>query len=57
MLRSEHERKAAERAEREQHFKEIEASLARAVDLIVKSRREIERSERLLRESTLHSRR
>ena len=45
------QREAADRAKREQHLKDVEASLNRASDLIEASKREVERSKQLTKES------
>ena len=44
-------RKADDRAKREQQFKDVEASLNRASDLIEASKREVERSRQLTKEA------
>ena len=51
MSERERERKAAERERRDQHLSDIEDSLKTASVLIDKSRREVKRSQRLIRES------
>jgi hypothetical protein len=45
------QRKADDRAKREQQFRDVEASLNRASDLIEASKREVERSRQLTKES------
>jgi hypothetical protein len=44
-------RQTAEHAKQEQHFKDIEKSLRDAADLLVTSKREIERSRRIMERS------
>ena len=44
------ERKTQERAKRAQQFQDIEDSLARASDLIDKSRREVARSKQIMKD-------
>jgi hypothetical protein len=44
-------RKAAERAKEEQHFKDVDKTHRDAADLIRDSKREIERSKKLIKDS------
>ena len=45
------EQKAKDRARRAQQFKDVEDSLARATELIDQSRREVERSRQIMKDS------
>jgi hypothetical protein len=44
------ERKARQRAARDKHLREVEASLVMAADLLAESKREIQRSRGLMQE-------